>query len=315
MNLTSMPQGSIFCPASFRATLWILLATMTPVLNLRAGPRSSASYSIPVEATDAGGKRATSGSYTVDASVGGVAGISTVASPAVTAKAGYAGQLYDVTGTTVTAGSSTVNENATVQLGAWQVLDDASYLAVSPAAVTWGVVSGPISGISAGGLATAGVVAQDTAAMVQGTVAGFTGSLSLTVLETIADNFGAYAGDGLEDAWQVQYFGLNNPLAAPGADASGTGQTNLLKFVAGLNPTDHNSRFAVNSQAVPGQATARDVVISPRFSDRTYIVESTSDFTMWSAVTGLITDLGTTRIVTDSSAGSKKFYRVRIIKP
>jgi hypothetical protein len=41
---------------------------------------------------------------------------------------------------------------------------------------------------------------------------------------------------------QVQYFGvgttgMGNPLGVPGADADGTGQTNLFKYTAGLNPT------------------------------------------------------------------------------
>jgi len=54
------------------------------------------------------------------------------------------------------------------------------------------------------------------------------------VFDTIPDNFRSYAGDGLLDGWQVQYFGQNNPKAGPSVDATGTGQTNLFKCVAGL---------------------------------------------------------------------------------
>lgn len=291
-----------------------LAALLLPAIAL-AGPRNSANYSVPAEAMDGGGKRAASASYTVDASVGAVAGTSTAAAPAVTAKAGYAGQLYEVTGTTVTAASASVNEAATLQLGVWQVLDDASYLAVSPGTVTWSVVSGPIGGISAGGLATAATVYQDTAATVQGTFGGFTGTLGLTVLNVNTDDLGTYAGDGIADDWQVQYFGLNNPLAAPGADASHTGQTNLFKFVAGLNPVDPASRFTVGSGAVVGVPLAREVVFGPRLADRVYSVEGSPDLTNWTTVTGTVQDSGNSRTVRDAAAGTEKFYRVRITKP
>lgn len=279
-----------------------------------AGTRDSASYSVPADSTEPGGGRATSVSYTVDTSIGGIAGISTVAAAPESLKAGFAGQLYDVTGLAVTSAAPSVNENASLQLAAWQVLDDSSFLALGANAVTWSVLGGPIGGISSAGLATAGTVFADTAASVQGAFAGFTGSLNLTVLNVNSDDFGTYAADGLPDDWQVQHFGADNPLAAPDADASHTGQTNLLKYVAGLNPTDHGSRFIVDSQAVAGHPGYRDVVISPRYPDRTYVVESTADFASWDVVTGMIFDMGTTRIVTDTNAGDQRYYHVRIIK-
>ena len=75
----------------------------------QAGPRTSASYTIAADTTDAGGKRTTSASYTNDGSAGGIAGLSTVAAPAETLKSGYAAQLYDVTGLTLTAASHVVH--------------------------------------------------------------------------------------------------------------------------------------------------------------------------------------------------------------
>ena len=198
---------------------------------------------------------------------------------------------------------------------AWRLLDDTSFLAVNAGAVSWSALSGPVSGVSSGGLATAATVYQDTPATVHGNFGGFTGALLLTVLNVNTDDLGSYAGDGIDDAWQVQYFGLNNPLAAPTADASHTGQSNLLKYAAGLNPTDPAARFVVDSQAVPGQTVPRKVVIRPRFTDRNYFVEGSNDFTSWSAVSGTIVDNGTIRTITDPAAGGKKFYRVRISKP
>ena len=55
----------------------ILLAVSAP-----AAPRTSTNYNIPTDTADAGGKRATSASYTNDGSAGGVTGLSTVAVPA-----------------------------------------------------------------------------------------------------------------------------------------------------------------------------------------------------------------------------------------
>lgn len=61
---------------------------------------------------------------------------------------------------------------------------------------------------SSTGLATAAHVFADTAAVAEGTYAGLTGTLSLTVRNTGDDDLGLYAGDGLIDLWQVEHFGL-----------------------------------------------------------------------------------------------------------
>ncbi|MEI9894714.1 MAG: hypothetical protein WDN28_12700 [Chthoniobacter sp.] len=129
----------------------------------QAGPSTSANYSIVAETTDFGGKHAVSGAYANDGSLSAVAGLSAGATPVETLKSGYVGQLYDVTGLSVTSSSdpATVNGGATLLLGAWQILDDGSYLAVDPGSVTWMVVSGPITGISPEGLATAGAPSQN----------------------------------------------------------------------------------------------------------------------------------------------------------
>jgi hypothetical protein len=285
-----------------------------------AGPRSSTNYAIITDAADAGGRRAASASYTNDGSVGLVAGISSVTSPAETAKHGYIAQLSEVTGLVVNAAAPSVNETATLQLAAWQLLDDATFLSVPAAFVAWSVVSGPITGIDASGLATAGPVYQNTPASVQGIFGGNTGSLNLTVLETIADNFGAYAGDGLGDDWQVEYFGQPpNPLAGPLIDADGDGQTNAFEFVAGLIPTDPNSIFRLRIEAVAGQPGQKHLIFSPRFADRTYVVTAKP-----SLLTGTFAPLGSftfaddaeERTVTDLNAsGTAKFYRIEITRP
>lgn len=304
------PFSSIFAAA---ITLGLLSTSAL------ASPRSSTNYNVATDITDAGGARATSASYTNDGSAGGVSGLSVVASPTETAKQGYIGQLYDIAGLTVNSAQPTVNEGATLQLGAWQLLDDASYLGVPLGSVAWSVASGPLTSINATGLATAGVVYQNTLATVQGAFGGFTGTLDLTVLDSIADNFGSYAGDGLDDAWQVQYFGQNNPNAGPTVDFDHTGQTNLFKFIAGLNPLDH-SRFTITIAPVTGQPAQKNLIFTPVVAGRTYTVTSkpvlaTGSFTPLTNPSAP-SDNGPQRTITDLSAsGPTKFYRVEITKP
>ena len=113
----------------------ILILSSLTAAAAHAGPRTSANYTITTDAADAGGRRATSASYTNDGSAGLIAGISTVASPSETAKHGYIAQLYEVAGFTVSASPSTVNEGATRQVIGAHLLDDGTLLAINAASV------------------------------------------------------------------------------------------------------------------------------------------------------------------------------------
>ena len=325
---TIQPAAAVFCcrPSPLRVSSpnlmrWLQpavpwLAALALVLDLHAGPRSSGSYTVPADSADSAGGHAGSSSYSSDGSLGGIIGVSMVAAPAEMVKSGYIGQLYQVTALQLAATPGTINESGTRQLGAVQVLDDATTLAVPAASIAWSVQSGPLTGISSSGLATAGLVGQTTAATLQGLYLGLSATLGLSVLDSIPDNFGTYAADGIPDSWQLQYFGANNPLAAPTADATGTGQNNLFKYTAGLNPTDPTSRFVT---AVGTAASSHTITISPCLPDRTYTVQFSTDLgaTGWQPLTGAtIQDNGQTRTVTDPDGTSlRKFYRVQVSFP
>jgi len=128
-----------------------------------------------------------------------------------------------------------------------------------------------------------------------------------------------YFGDGIPDDWQWQYFGPDNPNAAPDVDASGTGQNNLFKYVAGLNPIDPASRFIVTIPSGPGQPGQMRIIFFPVVTGRTYKVlakENLTDPTWVELIGATESDDGGLRTVTDHNvSGSSKFYRVQITNP
>jgi hypothetical protein len=300
----------------------ILTALCAICSSALAGSHTSASYTITTDSTDIAGTRTQSLNYRTDSSAGGIGGLSTASPVATTVKHGYAGQLYDIVGLSITAPpSASLNEATSRQLVAAPRADDATTLAaLNPSTVAWSIVSGPISGISSGGLASAGNVYIDTAALIGGSAQALSGQFNLTVLNVGNDDFGIYANDQIDDSWQVQFFGENNPNAGPTVDFDGTGQTNLFKFVAGLNPLD-GSRFLIAVSPVPGQPGQKSIVFSPIVAGRNYTVQGTSTLPLpasWSPLssTSQLPDNGAVRTVTDLSASpAPKFYRVSIVKP
>jgi hypothetical protein len=301
-----------------RPLVALFLAIVTTAAH--GGPRSSGSYSIASDSINAGGTRTSSTVYSNTGSITEVTGISSASSPAETVKHGFIGQQYEGTGLQLTSTAPNLNEGTSLQLTARQTLDDATLLALPATSITWSVQNGPLAGINASGLATAATVFQDTLATVQGLYLSHTGTLGLTVLNVSNDDIPGYTGDGLDDAWQVQYFGLGNPAAAPTFDADSDGQDNLFEFIAGGNPINGGSRFLIQIAPVPSQAGQMKLLISPRLPDRTYTVKVSSALgpgAVWTTLTGFnTTDNGTERTITDNNAtGPAKFYRVEIVKP
>jgi hypothetical protein len=286
-----------------------------------AEPRTSANYTILTDTIARGGGQSASASYSNTGSAGGTAGIATSAND--TLKAGFTGQLNEIAGIAIVdqLGSEfiQVNETTQFQLGAIPVLDDGTRVLLLVLPVTWSVPGGPLT-IDPSGLATAGAVFQNTAATARAVALGFTADNTVIVTDSLPDNFGSYAGDGIADSWQNQYFGLNNPLAAPLLDPDGDGQTNAFEFTAGLVPTDPASRFTLTIAPVPGQPGQKRVIFSPRLTDRTYTVKAKTSLLTGSYLPltnpSAPTDNGQERTITDLSAtGATKFYQVEITKP
>jgi hypothetical protein len=295
-------------------------------LSAHGAPRTSADYSIPNDSTDAAGVHAQSANYSVNGSAVGEFGAGAnalVASAAYIGKGGFVGELYEVISLSITASpSNNLSETASRQLNAAPQADDSTTLAgFNPSSVAWSIISGPIASISSSGLATAGNTYQDTPATVGGTAQSLSGQLNLMILNVTNDDFGTYAGDQIDDSWQVQYFGQPpNANASPSADPDGDGQVNLFEFTAGLVPTDSTSRFVLKIQSVGGQPSQKNLIFNPIAGGRTYTVQFTTTLISplsWAPLTGTTEgDIGTERTVNDPNAtGAKRFYRVEISKP
>lgn len=129
-------------------------------------------------------------------------------------------------------------------------------------------------------------------------------------------------GDGILDWWRKQYFGgtgtTTNNRSCASCDADGTGQKNLFKFVAGLNPTNSAVVFTSDIDRVPGSNQVT-LIYGPAVSGRSYSYLSTTNlgtgsYAPLSAPT--IQTNGNEITVMDSSAtGSQRFYRVGISVP
>jgi len=280
--------------------------------------RTSTDYTIASDSIDSGGGLQASTDYSQAAAAGGIVGISENPSTGLLAKHGYIGQLYEVLGFGLLASDYYPPELGTTQLIPVRSAGDGTYIPVPPLDVSWSILEGPVSEISLEGLASTSAVYQSTVAIVRGELGAESADLTLYVQDVLPDNFGAYAGDGINDSWQFEFFGPENPLAAPLLDPDGDGQSNRFEFVAGLIPTDPLSRFQLRIAPVPGFPDQKDLIFSPRFEDRIYVVKSNPLLSgPWSPLVDSETgDSGDQRTVTDKQAtGPGKFYHVEITKP
>ena len=238
--------------------------------------RTSETYRVTTEIADSGGQRVSSATTVIDGSLGAFIGISSNGAGTQSAKQGYIGQLYDLVSVEASADPATVDESATRQLEAVGVFDDDTRgeLESNPA---WLVLSGPLASIDGSGLATAETVYEDTAADAAAAFFGLTGTVALLVVNTNNDDFGTYAGDGVHDDWQVQFFGVGNPDGEADQDPDMDGGDNTYEWATGTIPTNALSLFQMAIEEVVGDPNQEDIVLDPTFIDRTYAVEGSED--------------------------------------
>jgi hypothetical protein len=130
-------------------------------------------------------------------------------------------------------------------------------------------------------------------------------------------------GDGIPDSWRAQYFPNVDPsgatanyLSCATCDADGTGQNNLFKYVAGLDPTNPASVFVLQIQNVAYQPTHKNLIYGPIANGCTYVVESTTNLVggVWipQAVSAPLTNVNQVTVMDANATTRQKFYRVNI---
>jgi len=209
-----------------------------------AAGQSSASYLITAEALGPqGGFITNSSGCGMNVGMGDSVGVCSNG-PGLQVKAGFVGQLYDLTGIDVIAHPGTVNEKGTCQLLAIGSFDDGTRGALE-GNPHWSTVYGPVVTIDSSGLATTRNVYQDTWARARGRYDYKTDTADFLVANVGRDDYLSYAGDGLPDDWQVAHFGEENPLAAPGQDPDGDRSDNMGEWTADTHPSNDLSVLAV----------------------------------------------------------------------
>jgi hypothetical protein len=166
-------------------------------------------------------------------------------------------------------------------------------------------------------------VYQETGASVRATYRGWIGDGVLAVRNADPDNFGLYGGDNLDDGWQVQFFGLDSPQAAPARDPDSDGTNNLLEFAFGSNPCVGETPPALTIGRLEGDHLTITFPRRKDVADLTYVVEVSSDLETWDCgpihteeVAAVDIDatfeLVTVRDLTPLSAVPHRFIRIRI---
>jgi PKD repeat protein len=122
-------------------------------------------------------------------------------------------------------------------------------------------------------------------------------------------------------AWQTQYFNCTNcPQGQMSADADGTGQNNLFKLVAGLDPTNPASVFLLQMANMTNQPSQENLVFSPIAAGRLYTPQFCTDLVsgVWLPLTGYagpVTNGSQVTIADQNVTQPSKFYRIVISQP
>lgn len=298
--------------ACLGGVLTLVLAIGAALAETRSGGNSS----VTADEMNAGGQRLTSANYTMDGSLGGIAGVSSNAACPAVARHGYIGQLTEVTLLAVVATPSATNEGQNMQLSGVATLDDDSVSAVPGSSIVWISPVYPITAITPEGLATVSPVYSNTWGSVTGAYLGVTGPGIVLALDSNPDNFGLYAGDQVPDGWQVACFGVNNPLGVAGA-TNATGQNNLYTYVADLNPNDPSACFRIT--AVTDLSPNRMVCFGTTSGARSYRLLYTTNLvsSVWTNLpgTGWASGIAGQMSLPDTNAASLRFYRVEVVVP
>ena len=114
-------------------------------------------------------------------------------------------------------------------------------------------------------------------------------------------------GDGMDDAWEIAFFG--NTSRTGSGDFDGDGMTDLQEFLGGTNPTSAASSLRL--QIISANPSVLQFVTA---TNKSYTVEYKNTFSepVWTFLQAVSGGAVRTVQVTNSTAGTtNRFYRVR----
>jgi Tol biopolymer transport system component len=114
--------------------------------------------------------------------------------------------------------------------------------------------------------------------------------------------------DGMDDDWEVAYFGNLNRNGA--GDQDGDGQSDLQEFLAGTDPTNGGSILRVLT--VTPMAGGSTTVVWSAVVGRSYVVQykDSLDAAIWSNASAVISANSTSMAFNHNSASAQRYYRV-----
>jgi hypothetical protein len=135
----------------------------------------------------------------------------------------------------------------------------------------------------------------------------------LTVLNIGKDDYKSYAADGIDDDWQVLYFGEESPDAGPAKNPDFDPDDNFREFITGFDPTDPQDWFDVRI-TLPGDTTA-EFEFNKVLPGRIYRLVAGTDLAEFpeTVATFSVSSEEAPKVVEDPDAsGSGKIYRVEV---
>jgi uncharacterized repeat protein (TIGR01451 family) len=190
-----------------------------------------------------------------------------------------------------------------------------------------GAVIGTLGALASGSTATVSIVVKATVPTILTNVAIVTSS---TADSNLLDNSATLVvpvlptgaidgnGDGLPDAWQIQYFGcVDCPNAAPGADPDGDGLTDLQEYLSGTDPTNSASAFRISAIAREGNDLRITWTTGPGKTNALQLAAGGGDysnnFTDIFVVTNIVGSSTNYLDVGSATNFPARYYRVRLV--
>lgn len=279
-----------------------------------------------VSTIDSGGSVQSGGDVQITGFVGEPGTVSSGGN--VVARQGGNSMIYYATGFSVASDSLTINESGVTdtnstrtQLRGNVVYDDATLSTLDGAQVAWTApaTDSSLASISADGIAQAATVYQNTPANFVGSYGGIPATNQLMVVNVLPDNYGVWAGDTFNDAWEI----AQGMTGAVNPNAMNNGVPNWQLYAMGFSLTQPAPAVMASSVVTNGYLAvsytrnpyAIGYVFTPQESGNLSVGFATmvNPVSVTNNSGGI--DYITTRGSVPINATNRQFLRVRVAQP